>query len=393
MLVFRTLIYNKGYDMKTIEEINAKIQSGKAVILTAEEMTALAKDVGVKKASEQVDVVTTGTFSPMCSSGLFFNIGQPEPPMIKASTITLNNVSAYGGIAAADGYIGVTEVALDDPLNKVYPGKFLYGGGHVIEDLVAGKKVKLLAEGYGTDCYPNRKIEREITLNDLPFAQMLNPRNCYQNYNVAVNLGAKTVHTYMGSIRPNLSHANYATAGNLSPLFNDPYLRTIGLGTKIFMGGGLGYVIGTGTQHVAEPKRNEQGIPLTPSGTLMLKGDLKGMKQKYVRGLSYYGYGCTLALGVGIPIPILDEEMAYYTSISNDNILLPVKDYDTDYPNGIPRILDHVSYTQLRTGSFELMGKKVKTSPLTSYTISQEIAVELKRWIVEEKFEITAPIK
>ncbi len=379
--------------MKTIEEINAKIKSGKAVILTAEEMTALTKDEGVKKAAEKVDVVTTGTFSPMCSSGLFFNIGQPQPPMIKASTLTLNNVAAYGGIAAADGYIGVTEVAKDDPLNKVYPGKFLYGGGHVIEDLVAGKKVKLLAEGYGTDCYPNKKIEKEITINDLPFAEMLNPRNCYQNYNVAVNEGKKTVHTYMGSIRPNLANANYATAGNLSPLFNDPFLRTIGLGTKIFMGGGLGYVLGTGTQHVAEPKRSENGIPLTPSGTLMLKGNLKGMKQKYVRGLSYYGYGCTLALGVGIPIPILDEEMAYYTSIDNDNILLPVKDYSNDYPNGIPRIIDHVSYSQLRSGSIDLLGKKVKTSPLTSYTISQEIAQELKRWIVEDKFTLTEPIK
>ncbi len=378
--------------MKTIEEINAKIKAGKAVILTSKEMSDLVKDTSVKDAAKKVDVVTTGTFSPMCSSGLLFNIGQPEPPYIKASNFTLNNVPAYGGIAAADGYIGVTEPCADDPLNKVYPGKFLYGGGHVIEDLVAGKKVDLKAEGYGTDCYPRKKLEKKVTLNDLPYAHMINPRNCYQNYNVAVNLSDKIVHTYMGSLKANLGNANYATAGNLSPLFCDPYLRTIGLGTRIFMGGGIGYVIGTGTQHVAEPKRQENGLPLTPSGTLMLKGDLKQMKKRYVRGLSYYGYGCTLALGVGIPIPILDEEMARYTSVSNEEILLPVKDYSHDYPNGVPRILEHVSYAQLRSGSIEVMGKKVSTSPMTSYSISSEIASELKSWIENNQFSLSQAI-
>ncbi len=379
--------------MKTIEEINAKIKAGNALILTADEMVSYTKEHGVKKAAQKVDVVATGTFSPMCSSGMFFNIGQPEAPLIKASRFTLNNVPAYGGIAAADGYIGVTEPSADDPLNKVYPGKFLYGGGHVIEDLLRGKKVKMVAEGYGTDCYPRKSLERDITLNDLPYAEMLNPRNCYQNYNAAVNVGTKTVHTYMGSLKPNLGNVNYATAGTLSPLFNDPYLRTIGLGTRIFMGGGVGYVLGTGTQHVAEPKRQENGIPLTPSGTLMLKGDVKGMNARYVRGLSYYGYGCTLALGVGIPIPILDEEMAFQTSQGDENILLPVKDYSNDYPQGVPRILEHVSYAALRSGSIELMGKKVDSAPMTSYTLSLEVAKELKSWIENKQFLLTEAIK
>ncbi len=379
--------------MKTIEEINAKIKEGKALILTADEMVSFVKDNGVKKAAQKVDVVATGTFSPMCSSGMFFNIGQPEAPLIKATNFTLNNVPAYGGIAAADGYIGVTEPTDDDPLNKVYPGKFLYGGGHVIEDLVRGKKIKLIAEGYGTDCYPRKRLERDITLNDLTYAEMVNPRNCYQNYNAAVNLGEKTIHTYMGSLRANLGNVNYATSGTLSPLFNDPYLRTIGLGTRIFMGGGIGYVLGTGTQHVAEPKRQENGIPLTPSGTLMLKGDVKGMKARYVRGLSYYGYGCTLALGVGIPIPILDENMAFQTAQGDDAILLPVKDYSNDYPNAVPRIIDHLSYEALRSGSVEIMGKKVDSAPMTSYTISKEIADTLKEWIINKQFFLTEAIK
>ena len=374
---------------KTIAEINARIKQGKAVVLNAAEMTEAVRRMGKAKAAREVDVVTTGTFSPMCSSGLLFNIGQQSPPALRTSSISLNNVPAYAGIAAVDSYLGATETAADDPHNKVYPGKFTYGGGHVIEDLVSGRPVRLKASSYGTDCYPNRGIERDVTLAQLPFAQLLNPRNCYQNYNVAVNVTNRTIYTYMGPLKPNLKNANFATAGLLSPLFNDPYLRTIGLGTKIFLGGGTGWVLGAGTQHNPSPKRSERGLPLSAAGTLMLRGELKGMKPRYLRGLSFLGYGCTLAVGVGIPIPILDEDMAWFTGVGNDDILMPVKDYGHDYPNCDPRVLRHVSYEELMSGEIQVLDKRVETVPLTSYTLSLEIADQLKAWIANGEFTLT----
>ena len=374
---------------KTIAEINARIKQGKAVVLNAAEMTEAVRRMGKAKAAREVDVVTTGTFSPMCSSGLLFNIGQQSPPALRTSSISLNNVPAYAGIAAVDSYLGATETAADDPHNKVYPGKFTYGGGHVIEDLVSGRPVRLKASSYGTDCYPNRGIERDVTLAQLPFAQLLNPRNCYQNYNVAVNVTNRTIYTYMGPLKPNLKNANFATAGLLSPLFNDPYLRTIGLGTKIFLGGGIGWVLGAGTQHNPNPKRTERGLPLSAAGTLMLRGELKGMKPRYLRGLSFLGYGCTLAVGVGIPIPILDEDMAWFTGVGNDDILMPVKDYGHDYPNCDPRVLRHVSYEELMSGEIQVLDKRVETVPLTSYTLSLEIADQLKAWIANGEFTLT----
>lgn len=378
-----------GKTGKTIAEINARIRQGKAVVLNAAEMTETVRRMGKAKAAREVDVVTTGTFSPMCSSGLLFNIGQQSPPALRASALSLNNVPACAGLAAVDAYIGATEAAADDPLNKVYPGKFTYGGGHVIEDLVSGKPVRLKASSYVTDCYPNKGIERDITLAQMPFAQLLNPRNCYQNYNAAVNVTNRTIYTYMGPLKPNLKNANYATAGLLSPLFNDPYLRTIGLGTRIFLGGGTGWVLGAGTQHNASPKRTERGLPLSAAGTLMVRGELKGMKARYLRGLSFMGYGCTIAVGVGIPIPILDEDMAWFTGVGNDDILMPVKDYGHDYPNCDPRVLRHVTFEELMSGEIEILGKRVETVPLTSHTISLEIADQLKSWIEKGEFTLT----
>ncbi len=375
---------------KKLKDINDRIRKGKAVVLNAEEMVDAVRSMGKEKAAKEVDVVATGTFSPMCSSGMLFNIGQ-QPPTIKTAKVWLNGVPCHAGLAAVDNYLGATEPCKDDPLNKVYPGQFKYGGGHVIEDLVRGKAVHLKVKAYGTDCYPRKELEKDVTLAQLPFAQLFNPRNCYQNYNAAVNLTSRLIYTYMGPLKPNCRNVNYATSGQLSPLFNDPYFQTIGLGVRIFLGGGVGYVLGAGTQHVAAPQRNERGIPLSPAGTLMLRGEMKGMDPRYLRGVSMTGYGCSLAIGVGIPIPILNEEIAWRTGVSDAEIPMPIKDYGHDYPQGVPRVLAHAMFEELKSGEVEIMGKEVQTVPLTSYSMSLEVANTLKSWIEKGEFLLTEP--
>ncbi len=377
---------------KTFKEINDRIRSGKAVVVTAEEMIGIVREKGRVAAAREVDVVTTGTFSPMCSSGAFINFGHSVPG-IKASRVWLNGVPAYAGLAAVDIYIGATEPRVDDPLNKVYPGEFLYGGGHVIQDLVAGKDVVLTADAYGTHCYPNRHIEKKIRLEQLSFAQLCNPRNACQNYNCAVNLTDKTVYTYMGTLRPRLGNANYCTSGQLSPLFNDPYYMTIGVGTRIFLGGGEGYVACAGTQHDPDVPRTERGVPRKAAGTLMVMGDLKGMSPRWLVGVSILGYGCSMAVGIGVPIPILNEEIAFYTGVSDEDIVTQVVDYGKAYPKGKAGVLAEVTYAQLKSGSIKLEGRDVPTAPLSSYVRAREIAGELKAWIKSGRFLLGEPQK
>jgi uncharacterized protein (DUF39 family) len=375
---------------KSIQEINEKIRSGKAVVVTAEEMIGHVRKKGAVKAAKEIDVVTTGTFSPMCSSGIFVNIGHASPG-IRASKMWINGVPAYGGIAAVDAYLGCTEVREGDPLNMIYPGEFLYGGGHVIHDLVAGKEVHIRAEGYGTHCYPNRFHEKRMTLKDMPYARLCNPRNAYQNYNCAVNVTDRTIYTYMGVLKARMGNANYATSGQLSPLINDPYYMTMGLGTRIFLGGGIGYIIGAGTQHKPVVTRLPNGVPRTPAGTLMVTGDLKQMKPEWLVGVSLPGYGCSLAVGLGVPIPVLNEEIARFTAVSDEDIVTQVIDYGKDYPSGKGVPLKEVSYAELKSGYITIGTKRVKTAPLTSYVRSLEVAKILKRWIESGEFLLGEP--
>lgn len=376
---------------RTYEEINEKIKAGKAVVVTAEEVISMVRERGVEETAATVDVVTTGTFGPMCSSGAFLNLGHTKPRM-KMSRVFLNGVEAYAGIAAVDVYLGATQIPETDPANKNFPGEFNYGGGHVIEDLVAGKEILLEAFAYGTDCYPRKKLEKMIKLEDMPQAFLFNPRNAYQNYNVAVNLSDRTLYTYMGILKPNLGNANYSTSGQLSPLFNDPYYRTIGVGTKIFLGGGVGYVSWYGTQHSPAVPRGENGVPKVPAGTIAVIGDLKQMSSAWLRGVSFLGYGASLMVGIGIPIPILNEEILKYTAVSDEEIFAPIVDYSEAYPQGLGQTLGEVSYAQLKSGEIIIGDKVVPTAPLSSYSGARKIAEILKEWIRKGEFILTRPV-
>ncbi len=359
-------------NIRTIEEINQKISNGDAIVLTTQEMTSLVEEKGVKIAAKEVDVVTTGTFGAMCSSGAVINLGHSDPP-IKIQRAWINDVEVSHPGAAVDLYIGATHTSDTQPLE--------YGGGHIIHELIEGKQVELRAISYGTDCYPRTRLETTITKDDLNQFYLLNFRNGYQRYNCATNSRDETIYTYMGKLLPHHRNATFSGSGCFNPLCNDPSYETIGLGTRIFLGGAQGYIIGEGTQH----------DPGGRFGTLMVKGDCKKMSSEYIRGASFTNYGNTLYVGLGVPIPILNEGLAKQTAISDDEIFTNIVDY------GVPRrgrpTLGKVSYKQLKSGSVTLQNKEVKVSPLSSLKKAHEIADILKKWIDNAQFYLTSPVE
>lgn len=363
---------------KSIEEINEKIRTGKAVVLTASEVSAMGKEMSPADVLKKVDVVTTATFGPMCSSGAFINFGHTEPPM-RMERITLNNVPVFGGVAAVDAYIGATEVAMPHDT---------YGGAHVIEDLIAGKDVLLQATAKGTDCYPRTEVKTLINKDSVNEFFMFNPRNAYQNYNVAVNTTSKIKYTYMGTLLPALGNANFSTSGELSPLLNDPELRTIGIGTRLFLGGAQGYVAWNGTQFNTGKPVNAHGIPVGNSATLAVIGDAKAMSTRFIKAAYFEKYGVTMFVGIGIPIPVIDEDMAHRVMIRNSQIETNI----IDYGSGKSEVLGKTNYKTLFSGELVLNGKKIRTAPLSSIKVAKEIALILKEEVASGRFLLTAPV-
>ena len=364
---------------KSYEEINRKLKSGKAVILTAEEVSKMAKEASPEEIFEKVDVVTTATFGAMCSSGAIINFGHASPP-IRMEKIRLNGVPCYEGLAAVDSYIGATAC---DPENPTY------GGAHVIQDLLEGKDIELEAWGKGTDCYPRKHIKTKININTVNEFILFNPRNAYQNYNVAVNTTKKMIHTYMGTLLPGLRNATYSTSGELSPLLNDPEFRTIGIGTRIFLGGTQGFVVWPGTQFNTTKPKNELGIPVSNAATIAVMGNLKEMSSDYIQAAYFEKYGVSMFVGIGIPIPILDVDMVKRVSVNNSQIETSVLDYGTV---GMPK-LGQVTYEELRSGTIKVDGKKIRTAPVSSLAKARKIAEELRQMLQKGEFEITKPVQ
>jgi uncharacterized protein (DUF39 family)/CBS domain-containing protein len=359
-------------ELRTYEEINQKIKSGDAIVMTADDFIKTIEDSGLERATKEVDVVTTGTFGAMCSSGAFINFGHSEPP-IKMSKCWLNDVPAYKGLAAVDCYLGAA--AMSETKG------FDYGGGHVIEDLVSGKEIELRAEAYGTDCYPRRSIETTVTIDDLNQTVLLNPRNAYERYNAATNGTDRIIHTYMGTLLPHYGNVTYSGAGQLSPLYKDRNFETIGIGTRIFLGGGIGYVIGEGTQH----------SPQNQFGTIMVRGDLKQMNNRYLKGATYYKYGTTLYVGIGIPIPIINRRVAASAALKDEEIFTEILDYGVP-SRSRPRV-KRTSYSELKSGRVEINGREITSSSLSSNKVAKEIATNLKRWIEEGAFFLNRPVE
>ena len=378
---------------RTIAEINAKIDRGQVVAWTVSEVKAKVAEIGISKVFERVDVVTTGTFEPMESSGAIINLGHTDPP-IKIRQCSFDGISAYAGFGAVDLYLGATAMA-DYNFNETDPSlregsAWERGGGHVIEDLIAGKPVQIKAIGQKTDCYPRAIWENTITKDNINQFYLFNPRNLYQNFIVGVNAGDRTLYTYLGPLQPRLGNAVYSNPGAISPLLNDPDLNLVGIGSKIFLGGGIGYIAWEGTQHFPLQKRLPNRTPIGPAATVALIGDAKQMDSNWVRGCYFKNYGPSLMLGVGIALPVLQESVIANCAVMDGQVVAPVIDFSI--PRRVRPTFGLVSYEQLQKGHVTIDGKLVKAAPLASKYRSRQIAQELKQWIETGKFTLTEPV-
>ncbi|CCQ52738.1 homocysteine biosynthesis protein [Crocosphaera watsonii WH 8501] len=382
--------------MRTISEINEKINQKKATVWTVEELKTRVKEIGIDEAFKTVDVLCSGTFEPMESSGAILNLGHTDPP-IKIRQCWLDGVPAYAGFGAVDLYLGATAMLdykviaeINDNDSRSGSVTVERGGGHVIEDLIAGKPVNLKAIGQVTDCYPRSSFETTITRKTINQFYLYNPRNLYQNFIVGVNGGDRLLHTYLGPLQPSLGNAVYSNPGAIAPLFNDPDLELIGIGSRIFLGGGVGYIAWEGTQHFPLQKRLSNRTPIGPAATLALVGDAKTMSPEWVRGCYFKHYGPSLMLGVGIPFPVLDRKVIEHCAVGDKDVVAPVIDFSI--PRRVRPTFGLVSYGQLKTGRMTIEGRSIRVAPLASIALSRKVAQELKSWIEKGEFTLTDPV-
>ncbi|NLN31236.1 MAG: hypothetical protein GX158_08425, partial [Bacteroidales bacterium] len=124
------------------------------------------------------------------------------------------------------------------------------------------------------------------------------------------------------------------------------------------------------------------------SATLALIGDAKQMDARFIKAAYFEKYGVSMFVGIAIPIPVLDEDLAGRVSVRNNQIETNV----IDYGSGNFEVLGRVDYESLFSGKITVNGKKIRTAPLSSVRTARELADILRQEISGGRFYLTEPL-
>ncbi len=364
---------------RTYGEINEKIKAGRAQVLTAQEAKALIKEKGLQYFMDNVDVVTFASFEMHANALIYLSFGQTDP-LIYFSEAFINSVPAYP--------CGPTDFALS--CVAFSKENLEYGGGHILEDLVKGKDIHLKAVGRNLEVFTNKEFETWFNLKNLNNGKLFLNQAIIQNNIVATNSGEKDINSPMGTLIGKLENSTFNSSSYLNPLINDPYASLIGIGTKVWIAGAVGVIVGHGSSHNALQKRNEHGVPIGPGITLSAVADIESMIPKWVRGGFIKSYGPVLYIGVGVPIPVLNEETAKYISITDDKIHSTIVDFSI--PRRTKPTFGQCTYSELRTSTVVINKKPTLSAPLSSMALALEICTELKNAILQKSFLLSEKV-
>ena len=292
---------------KSIAEINERIASGDAVVLTAQEVRDVING-GEDLTLKDVDVVTTATRAIMSGTYavLSFSIGEPCS-FTRAEHAWINGVPASVGPCPNERLGIIDMMVFGTSHSKDKPN---YGGGHLFRDLVDGSDVQVEVE---TD--EGKSFTEAIRLGDIPYARIFSTRNAFKNYVAFVNPGNATLQTIFSAIDfpSNLAGATVSGCGQINPIKNDPNLETIGIGTRVLINGAQGFVIGTGSRSMAS-RPNLLGL-----------ANMHQMNPEYMGGfVTSAGPECIGSWAV--PIPVLSESILENIKKLDRDIPLPIMD-------------------------------------------------------------------
>ncbi|MCC7568978.1 MAG: methanogenesis marker 16 metalloprotein [Candidatus Methanofastidiosa archaeon] len=286
---------------KTIQDINEKIRKGEAVVYTARELKEMIRN-GERVTTDTVDAVTTGTCGIMSGTAAILTVPVAEKGVFaKAESIWINGVAAHPGPCPNEN-LGIVDLILYGTSYASHE----YGGGQIFRDLVAGKEVEVRVEANGNI------FENHITLDDCSYAKLMTTRGAFKNYVSFLNDATGSCDTIFSvtGLRGPRKEIAISGCGEINPIENDPSLVSIGMGTRILVNGGVGYVIGQGT-------RSTPGKP-----NMSVIADLKGMQAQYMGGFKT-SKTPEVITSIAVPIPVTEQTLPHLGVLDGD-VSLPV---------------------------------------------------------------------
>lgn len=358
-------------------------EQGRLQVRTAAEFRALVGAAGLAEAYAATDVVVASEALFSDQASLVLSLGPTDPP-IRLRTIRLAGVPALAGCGPADLVLPI--------------GGGLGGGGgegdcragaQVLAALLAGEPVSLAGSGESTVQHPRRELHGELRLQQIGSGRLLLHRAIQENGVVAVSSAEGLLHTACGSLLGPLVNGLYTCPGAGSIGLTMPGLELLGPGSPVLVAGAVGWVIGSGSGHQPQPRRQPGGHALSPGASAAVAADLHDLDPRWIRPCFFEGHGSALIVAIAAPVPLLDGGTARAAAAGPEVLEAPV--LDLAIPRRVKPALGSITYAELESGRFRLDGRELRCAPAHSPRLARSIADELVERLRQNRFPLRLP--
>ncbi len=361
------------------DDLRQRQRQGLLRVRLAGEFRRLVADAGLAEAYAATDVVVAADAVFTDQASLVLNLGPTDPP------IRLRDPQ-IGGVAALAGGAGGDLVL---PIGGRAEGA-RSAGAQVLANLLAGARLELSATGDPTPLQPRRELHTHLDLERIGNGRLLLHRGIVENGVVAVSSASGVIHTGWGPLLGPFANALFTAAGADSIGLAMPGLALLGPGSPVLVGGGIGWVIGTGSAHQPNPRRLSSGHARTPGAVAALSVDLHALDRRWVRACYFEGHGSALLVAIAAPIPLLDGQIAAQASTPDQALEAPV--LDVSIPRRIKPSFGGVSYGALKAGRIMVAGHGIAAAPSHSPRLALGLAEELVERLRSDRFPLRLPL-
>ncbi len=369
------------WPLRTGPQLLERQARGSLCVATAAEFRARVAASGLKAAYRAIDVVVAADAVFTDQGSLLLSLGPAEPP-IRLRELQLGGVAALVGGGSADLSFPIGG-GLVEPLRR--------SGAQLLTALLSGERLPLSALGEGTHLQPRLELGGSLGLAQIGMARLLLHRGIAENGLVAVSSAEGLLRTSYGPLLGPLASALYSCGGAGSIGLCMPGLGLLGPGSPVLVGGGVGWVVGSGSGHNPASRRQPSGHALIPGAAAAVAVDLEALRPEWVRSCFFEGHGTGLMIPIAAPVPLLNPALARQAATGPAELEAPV--LDLAIPRRIKPCLGSVSYGQLQQGHFQLDGRTIRCAPAHSPRLAAAAAHELVAQLIDGRFPLQLPLR
>lgn len=367
--------------IRTEAQLRHRQERGQLQVRAAAEFRQFVAEAGLEEAYACTDVVVAADACFTDQASLHVSLGPTDPPIRLRS-------AQLAGVNAGCGH-GSTECMLPMGGGLAEPAR--QGGAQVLGALLAGATVPLSALGDGTALHPRRELHTELSLERIAAGRLLLHRGISENGVVAISSAEGLTASPYGPLVGPFATGLYSCGGAGSIGLTMPGLSLLGPGSPVLVGGGLGWVVGSGSGHNPKVKRQSTGHALSPGCSAALSVDLHDLQAQWVRPCFFEGHGTGLLVAIAAPVPLINESVARQAATGNDTLEAPV--LDLAIPRRLKPSLGMASYSDLLAGELRIKGRPMPCAPAHSPRLAAAICGELITRLCQGEFPLRLPLQ